>query len=138
MEHHPQNGVCDHAIKELCRVYISRTVKCEYCGNQRTEKARAFGLVEERHDDLLNFENSERYDDREKATLAYAEARARTTGAAARPACVGSLTHSTAPSSERRLAADGSSPADRRYERARWRSNWLADEVADAVGEATV
>src|ERR1022692_703866 len=33
-----RDGVCDHAIKELCRVYVSRTVKCEYCGNQRSEQ----------------------------------------------------------------------------------------------------
>ncbi len=38
-----RDGVCDHAIKELCRVYVSRSVKCEYCGNQRSEKARAQG-----------------------------------------------------------------------------------------------
>jgi len=36
-----RDGVCDHLIKELCRVYVSRTVKCEYCGNQRSEQARA-------------------------------------------------------------------------------------------------
>ena len=53
-----RDGVCDHAIKELCRVYVSRTVKCEYCGNQRSEKARAQGLVEAQYDDLLNFEKS--------------------------------------------------------------------------------
>ncbi len=35
------NGVCDHAIKELCRLYVSRSVKCEYCGNQRSIKASA-------------------------------------------------------------------------------------------------
>ena len=29
-----KNGVCDHAIKELCRLYVSRSVECEYCGNQ--------------------------------------------------------------------------------------------------------
>jgi alkylhydroperoxidase family enzyme len=69
-----RNGVCDHAIKELCRVYISRTVKCEYCGNQRSEKGRQLGLVEAQYDDLLNFERSERFTDREKAALAYAEA----------------------------------------------------------------
>ena len=34
-----KNGVDDHAIKELCRVYVSRSVKCEYCGNQRSIKA---------------------------------------------------------------------------------------------------
>ena len=69
-----RNGVCDHAIKELCRVYVSRTVKCEYCGNQRSEKGRQLGLVEAQYDDLLNFERSERFTDREKAALAYAEA----------------------------------------------------------------
>ena len=69
-----RDGVCDHAIKELCRVYVSRTVKCEYCGNQRSEKARAQGLSEVKYDDLLNFETSTRFGDREKAALAYAEA----------------------------------------------------------------
>ena len=69
-----RKGVCDHAIKELCRVYVSRTVKCEYCGNQRSEQARAQGLAEAQYDDLLNFEKSERLTEREKAALAYAEA----------------------------------------------------------------
>ncbi len=69
-----RNGVCDHAIKELCRVYISRSVKCEYCGNQRSEKGRMAGLFEGQYDELLNFERSERFDDRQKAALAYAEA----------------------------------------------------------------
>jgi alkylhydroperoxidase family enzyme len=67
-------GVCDHAIKELCRVYISRTVKCEFCGNQRSIKATTAGLLEQQYDELLNFESSDRYDDRQKAALAYAEA----------------------------------------------------------------
>ena len=67
-------GVCDHSIKELCRVYISRTVKCEFCGNQRSIKATTAGLLEQQYDELLNFESSDRYDDRQKAALAYAEA----------------------------------------------------------------
>jgi alkylhydroperoxidase family enzyme len=69
-----REGVCDHDIKELCRVYVSRSVKCEYCGNQRSEQARARGLTEAKYDDLLNFEKSERLGEREKAALAYAEA----------------------------------------------------------------
>ena len=68
------SGVCDHAIKELCRVYISRTVKCEFCGNQRSMQAATAGLVEPQYDDLINFESSDRYDDRQKAALAYAQA----------------------------------------------------------------
>lgn len=69
-----REGVVDHDIKELCRVYVSRSVKCEYCGNQRSEKGRSMGLTEGKYDDLLNFESSEQYDDRQKAALAYAEA----------------------------------------------------------------
>jgi alkylhydroperoxidase family enzyme len=68
------SGVVDHAIKDLCRVYISRTVKCEFCGNQRSEKATSAGLQEQQYDQLLNFETSDLYDDRQKAALAYAEA----------------------------------------------------------------
>ena len=69
-----RGGHCDHAIKELCRVYVSRTVNCEYCGNQRSQQARAQGLSEAQYDDLLNFESSDRLSEREKAALAYAEA----------------------------------------------------------------
>jgi hypothetical protein len=25
-----RNGVCDHRIKELCRVYVSKTIACDY------------------------------------------------------------------------------------------------------------
>jgi alkylhydroperoxidase family enzyme len=69
-----RNGVLDHALKELCRVYVSRTVKCEYCGNQRSIKGAKEGLQEAHYDDLINFEKSVKYDDRQKAALAYAEA----------------------------------------------------------------
>ena len=54
------SGVCDHSVKELCRVYISRTVTCEFCGNQRSLKATAAGLQEQHYDELLNFEKSGR------------------------------------------------------------------------------
>src|ERR1700731_1555327 len=51
-----RNGVLDHAIKELCRLYVSRSVTCEYCGNQRSVKATTSGAVIEDHLlDLLNF-----------------------------------------------------------------------------------
>lgn len=68
------NGVCDHTIKELCRVYVSHSVKCEYCGNQRSIKSAKAGLIEDDYMDLLNFERSKRYGEREKAALAYTEA----------------------------------------------------------------
>jgi alkylhydroperoxidase family enzyme len=70
-----RNGILDHAIKELCRLYVSRSVQCEYCGNQRSVKATVSGaLIEDHVMDLINFEKSTKYDDRQKAALAYAEA----------------------------------------------------------------
>lgn len=67
-----REGICEHAIKDLCRVYVSRSVKCEYCGNQRSQKAE--GLVESQYDQLLDFESATVYDERQKAALSYAEA----------------------------------------------------------------
>ena len=69
-----KNGVLDHPIKELCRLYVSRSVQCEYCGNQRSIGAAAAGIVEDHVKDLLNFEKSAKYSERQKAALAYAEA----------------------------------------------------------------
>jgi alkylhydroperoxidase family enzyme len=69
-----RNGVLEHPIKELCRLYISRSVQCDYCGNQRSVKAANAGMIEDDVKDLLNFEKSKRYDERQKAALAYAEA----------------------------------------------------------------
>ncbi|MFZ5610065.1 MAG: carboxymuconolactone decarboxylase family protein [Pseudomonadota bacterium] len=69
-----RGGTLDHAIKELCRIYVSRSVKCEYCGNQRSEKAKSGGTREEDYKDLLMFEKSTRYDARTKAALAYCDA----------------------------------------------------------------
>jgi len=69
-----KNGVADHKIKELCRIYVSRSVLCEFCGNQRSIKAAKAGLKEDDYSDLINFESSPNYDERQKAALAYAEA----------------------------------------------------------------
>jgi alkylhydroperoxidase family enzyme len=69
-----REGIVDHSIKELCRVYVSHSVKCEYCGNQRSERSRQESLAEGKYDELLNFESSDTYTEREKAALAYAEA----------------------------------------------------------------
>jgi alkylhydroperoxidase family enzyme len=66
-----REGIVDHRLKELCRVFVSRSVKCEYCGNQRSVRG---GMAERAYDDLLDFESSANYDERQKAALAYAEA----------------------------------------------------------------
>ena len=69
-----RNGVLDHAIKELCRVYVSRSVVCEFCGNQRSIKGAGEGLKETHYDDLVEFEKSTQYSERQKAALSLAEA----------------------------------------------------------------
>ena len=70
-----RTGVLDHALKELCRLYVSRSVACEYCGNQRSIKAaKSGGSIEDQVLDLLNFEKSAKYSERQRAALAYAEA----------------------------------------------------------------
>src|SRR5215211_5049292 len=33
-----RSGVLDHRVKELCRVYVSKSVECSYCGLQRSVK----------------------------------------------------------------------------------------------------
>ena len=68
------NGITDHKIKELCRVYISQSVNCNYCGNQRSSKALKDGLVEKKFSELLNFEKSVSFDKKTKAALSLAEA----------------------------------------------------------------
>ena len=35
-----RDGILDHEIKELCRVYVSRSVKCEYCGTNDRRRGR--------------------------------------------------------------------------------------------------
>ena len=67
-----RQGVCDHAIKELCRLYISKSVQCEYCGGQRSVLAQQQGTTEAQVDEILNFEDSDRFDDREKTALEWA------------------------------------------------------------------
>src|SRR3954467_11045186 len=62
-------GVLDHSIKEMCRVYVSHSVKCEYCGNQRSIKSQKAGIVDYVYKDLLNFEKSSRPTDRQKTSL---------------------------------------------------------------------
>lgn len=69
-----RQGVTDHAIKELCRLYIAKSVECEYCGGQRSVVAQAQGASEAKVDEILDFERSERFDPRERAALEWAMA----------------------------------------------------------------
>jgi alkylhydroperoxidase family enzyme len=65
------NGVVDHALKELCRVYVTKTVACGYCAAQRSVDA---GADEGHYEDLLEYQTSPRYTEREKAALGYTDA----------------------------------------------------------------
>jgi alkylhydroperoxidase family enzyme len=69
-----RNGVLDHRVKELCRVYVSKTVECLYCGGQRSVGGRREGLEEDDYRELIEFEQSPRHDERQKAALAYTRA----------------------------------------------------------------
>lgn len=65
------DGVVDHALKELCRVYVTKTVACGYCAAQRSVDA---GADEDHYEDLLEYQKSSRYTEREKAALGYTDA----------------------------------------------------------------
>lgn len=69
-----RQGVTDHAIKELCRLYISKSVQCEYCGGQRSVLARNQGATESQIDAILDFESSDLFDERERTALEWAMA----------------------------------------------------------------
>ena len=69
-----RSGIVEHEIKELCRVYVSKSVNCAYCGGQRSMEGAAAGLVEDDYKQLLDFEHADRYDSRQKAALSLAEA----------------------------------------------------------------
>src|ERR1700761_1197744 len=69
-----RQGVTAHAAKERCRLYIAKSVECQSCGGQRSVLAREQGTTESQVDDILNFETSERFDDRERTALSWAMA----------------------------------------------------------------
>ena len=64
-------GVVDHELKELCRVYVTKTVDCGYCAAQRSIDAET---PEDHYDELLTFATSDKYSEREKAALRYTDA----------------------------------------------------------------
>jgi alkylhydroperoxidase family enzyme len=69
-----REGVLDHRIKELARVFVAKSLECGYCAGQRSHIGAEQGLTEREYDDLIDFRESDRYDDRERAALRWAEA----------------------------------------------------------------
>ncbi|MFC0111768.1 carboxymuconolactone decarboxylase family protein [Kibdelosporangium aridum] len=69
-----RQGVLDHSIKELARVFIAKTLECGYCAGQRSHLGAEAGLTEREFDEVIEFRKSTVLGDREKAALRWAEA----------------------------------------------------------------
>jgi AhpD family alkylhydroperoxidase len=69
-----REGVLDHKVKELARVFIAKTLDCGYCAGQRSHLAAGQGVTEDSYDELIDFRTSERFTPREKVALRWAEA----------------------------------------------------------------
>jgi AhpD family alkylhydroperoxidase len=69
-----REGVLDHNIKELARVFVAKSLDCGYCAGQRSHLAAAGGLTERQLDDVIEFRESTLLSEREKAALLLAEA----------------------------------------------------------------
>ena len=65
------DGVLDFELKELLRAYIALSGDCTYCGGQGIAK----GIRDDSSelDDLFNYERSEKYSEREKLAMRYAD-----------------------------------------------------------------
>ena len=59
-------GVLPHALKELCRIYISIDHECGYCSTVRSTKGAAEGVTEEKVAALMHFEASDLFSEKEK------------------------------------------------------------------------
>jgi AhpD family alkylhydroperoxidase len=65
-------GTLPHKLKEICRIKISVAHQCGYCSTVRSNVAKQEGLTEDMIDDLVDFADSKRFTEREKAALRYA------------------------------------------------------------------
>jgi AhpD family alkylhydroperoxidase len=68
------HGVLPHKLKEMCRIKISVAHQCGYCSTVRSHVAKAEGLTEDLVTQLLDYESSTHFSEREKAALRYADA----------------------------------------------------------------
>ncbi|KMO67812.1 carboxymuconolactone decarboxylase family protein [Mycolicibacterium chlorophenolicum] len=69
-----REGVLDHSVKELARVFIAKSLDCGYCAGQRSDLGTQAGLTEREFDEVIEFRESTVLGDREKAALKWAEA----------------------------------------------------------------
>jgi AhpD family alkylhydroperoxidase len=68
------HGVLPHKLKEMCRIKISVAHQCGYCSTVRSHVAKDEGLTENLVTQLLDYESSTQFSEREKAALRYADA----------------------------------------------------------------
>ena len=69
-----REGVLEHRVKELARMYVATSLECGYCAGQRSHIGRDQGLSEHSFEEIVEFRDSDRYSEREKAALRWAEA----------------------------------------------------------------
>jgi AhpD family alkylhydroperoxidase len=69
-----REGVLDHSVKELARVFIAKSLDCGYCAGQRSHLGTEAGLTEREFDEVIEFRDSTVLGDREKSALMWAEA----------------------------------------------------------------
>ena len=69
-----REGVLEHSVKELARVFIAKSLECGYCAGQRSHLGAEAGLTEREFDDVIEFRDSTVLGAREKAALKWAEA----------------------------------------------------------------
>ncbi len=64
-------GVLPHRLKEMVRIRMSVAQHCGYCSSIRTSQGKVEGLTEDIIAETMDFENSQRLTEREKAALRF-------------------------------------------------------------------
>lgn len=67
-----EEGFLDFDLKELIRAYIAISGDCTYCSNQGI--ARTINTDDDERFEILNYERSDKYSDRQKLAMRYADA----------------------------------------------------------------
>ncbi|MFF8959750.1 carboxymuconolactone decarboxylase family protein [Streptomyces sp. NPDC014894] len=69
-----RKGPLDETVRELVKIRVSQLNGCVYCVDLHTRETRGLGESQDRLDQLPVWEESELFDARERAALAYADA----------------------------------------------------------------
>jgi Uncharacterized conserved protein len=66
-------GTVDHCLKELVRLHLANLHECSYCGSVGSNRARDLGLTDDKVRALEEFETDDRFTEKERAALRFAE-----------------------------------------------------------------